>query len=152
MLLIMFTEIMSERQKVRFVADYIIINYIGESSKDTAGWRRTETGNLGFLLELIQVFLIYFICMYIHLRTGLSKSEDVIDEQQYVLTLLVAEVLGNGESGESYSSTGAWRLVHLSVHQRYLGGLVFERDDPGLDHLVIEIVAFTRSLTHTGKH
>ena len=52
-----------------------------------------------------------------HLGTGLSESENVVNEEQHVLTLLVAEVLGDGEAGESDSGTGAGGLVHLTVDE-----------------------------------
>src|SRR5262249_25499888 len=34
-------------------------------------------------------------------RTGLGESEDVVDEEQDVLTFLVAEIFGEGKAGEA---------------------------------------------------
>ena len=51
------------------------------------------------------------------LRTGLGEAEDVVDEEQRVRTLFVAEVLGDGEAGEGDAETGPWRLGHLAVDQ-----------------------------------
>merc|ERR1712112_817542 len=87
-----------------------------------------------------------------HLRTSLGEPEDVVDEEQHVLTLLVTEVLSNSQSGEGNTGTGARGLVHLSVHQGDLGGLVLERDDTTLNHLVVQIVALPGPLTDTGEH
>merc|ERR1719206_1377176 len=42
-----------------------------------------------------------------HLGTSLSEPEDVVDEEQHVLALLVAEVLSNSQSGQGNTSTGA---------------------------------------------
>lgn len=56
------------------------------------------------------------------LRASLCEAEDVVDEEQHILTLLVTEVLCYGQSSQSHSGTGTWGLVHLSVHQRHLAG------------------------------
>uniref|UniRef100_A0A182XR80 Prokaryotic-type class I peptide chain release factors domain-containing protein n=1 Tax=Anopheles quadriannulatus TaxID=34691 RepID=A0A182XR80_ANOQN len=87
-----------------------------------------------------------------HLRTGLGEAEDVVDEQQHILTLLVAEVLGHGQAGQRDTGTGARRLVHLAVHQRDLGRLVLQRDDTTLNHLVVQIVTLAGALADAGKH
>ena len=55
-----------------------------------------------------------------HLGTGLRETENVIDEEQHVLSFVVAEVFGDGQSGQADTGTGAWGFVHLSVHQRDL--------------------------------
>jgi F-type H+-transporting ATPase subunit beta len=34
-----------------------------------------------------------------HLGTGLGETENVVNEEQHILTLLVTEVLGNGQTG-----------------------------------------------------
>lgn len=51
------------------------------------------------------------------LRTSLCESEDVVDEEQHILTLLITEVLCYSQSSQSHSGTGTGGLVHLSVHQ-----------------------------------
>ena len=83
-----------------------------------------------------------------HLGTGLGESEDVVDEEEHVLTLLVTEVLGDGQTGKGDTGTGTRGLVHLSEDESNLG-VTIEVDDTGLDHLVVEIVSFTRSLADT---
>merc|ERR1719474_2630697 len=87
-----------------------------------------------------------------HLRTSLGEPEDVVDEEQHVLALLVTEVLGNSQSGEGNTGTGTRGLVHLSVHQGDLGGLVLEGDNTTLNHLVVQIVALPGPLADTGEH
>uniref|UniRef100_S4RE69 Uncharacterized protein n=1 Tax=Petromyzon marinus TaxID=7757 RepID=S4RE69_PETMA len=93
-----------------------------------------------------------------HLGAGLCEAEDVVDEEQHVLALLVTEILGHREPRQGDTGTGAGRLVHLPVHQRHLQGAasdksgVLEVDDTGLNHLVVEIVAFARALPDAGKH
>merc|ERR1712024_147851 len=87
-----------------------------------------------------------------HLRTGLSESEDVVNEEQHILTLLVTEVLGHGQSSQSNTGTGAGGLVHLTVDQGDLGGLVLQADGASLNHRVVQVVTLTGSLTHTSEH
>ena len=89
-----------------------------------------------------------------HFAAGMGEPEDVVDEGKHVLvlTLLVAEILGNGQTGKSNTSTSAWGLVNLSVHQGDLGGLVLEGDDTTLNHLVVQIVALPGPLADTSEH
>ncbi len=81
-----------------------------------------------------------------HLLAGLGEPEDVVDEQQHVLALLVAEVLGHGERRQTHPQPRARRLVHLAEDQ---GGLA---DDLRLGHLGDEVVALAGALTHAGEH
>ena len=53
-----------------------------------------------------------------HLGAGLHEAEDVVDEQQHVLALHVAEVLGHGERRQGDAQAHAGRLVHLAEHER----------------------------------
>merc|ERR1719471_767971 len=46
-----------------------------------------------------------------HLGTSLGEPEDVVDEEQHVLTLLVTEVLSNSQSGQGNTGTGTRGLV-----------------------------------------
>ena len=112
-----------------------------------------------------------------HLGTGLREAEDVVDEEQDVLTgaltTAIAEVLGHGKTAQGHTGTGAWRFVHLTEHE---GGLAlgelrpcppwtgpsrlppcsFELlailDDAGLNHLTKEVVSFPCALSHAGEH
>src|ERR1700753_3472881 len=49
-----------------------------------------------------------------HCRSGLREAEDVVDEEQHVLAL-VAEIFGDGETGQTDAGAGARRLVHSGV-------------------------------------
>ena len=103
-----------------------------------------------------------------HFGTGLGETEDVIDEEQHVLVVLVAEMLGHGQGGERDAETGAGRLVHLAVAKGDLRAFGEDRvavvvefrvalfvllggDDAGLDHFPVEVVSFTGPLTHAGE-
>ena len=87
------------------------------------------------------------------LRTGLGEAEDVVDEQQRVRTLLVAEILGDGQSGQRHAQTRSWRLGHLAIDQCGLGLLtILGVDDAGLLELAAEVVAFARALAYAGEH
>lgn len=67
-----------------------------------------------------------------------------------ILTLLVTEVLGNGETSKGDTGTGTWGLVHLTEDKGDLG-LAIKLNDGGLLHLVVQIVTLTGSLTDTGE-
>ena len=81
-----------------------------------------------------------------HLRAGLGEPEDVVDEQQHVLALHIAEVLRHGQRRERHPEPGARGFVHLTEDQR---GVL---EDPGLLHLVDQVVALTGPLPHAGEH
>ena len=80
------------------------------------------------------------------LRTRLGEPEDVVDEQQHVLVLHIAEVLRHGQRRQRHPQPGARRLVHLAEDQR---GVL---EDAGLFHLVDQVVALTGPLPHAGEH
>ena len=88
-----------------------------------------------------------------HLGAGLRKPEDVVDEEQHILILLVAEVFGDGEAGQGHAQAGARRFVHLAVHQGDLGrAQVVLLDDPRFGHFVVEVVPFAGALSDAGEH
>ena len=80
-----------------------------------------------------------------HLAARLREAEDVVDEQQHVLSGLVAEILRDRQTRQRHAQTRSGRLVHLAEDERGLA------DDAGLVHLVPEVVALARALTHAGK-
>jgi hypothetical protein len=84
-----------------------------------------------------------------HLGAGLREPEDVVDEQQHVFALLVTEILGHSQPSESDPCPGTWRLIHLPVDESAPGSRPVDLDDPGLDHLVVEIIALSGALTHS---
>ena len=99
----------------------------------------------------------------------MAEAENVVDEQQHVLILFIAEILGDGQRGESHAQSGAGRLVHLSVNEAdarsgrnhrkalvvELGFAVFVLlgfDNVGFNHLIVKVVAFAGALADTRKH
>ena len=89
-----------------------------------------------------------------HLGARLGEAEDVVDEEEHILSLVVAKVLGDGESGESYARARARGLVHLSVHERSLrsfGGALAELDDACFNHLVVEVISLAGALADARK-
>ena len=77
---------------------------------------------------------------------GLREAEDVVDEEQHVLLLHVAEVLRHGQRRQCDAQTRPRRLVHLAEDERRLV------EDAGLFHLADEVVALTGALADTGEH
>jgi len=83
----------------------------------------------------------------------LREPEDVVDEEQHVLVLLVAEVLGDREAGKRDAQAGARGLVHLTIDQGDLRrAQVLLVDDAGLRHLVVQVVALARPLADAREH
>ena len=81
-----------------------------------------------------------------HLGAGLHEAEDVVDEQQHVLVLHVAEVLGHRQRRQGDPQAHARRLVHLAEHE---GGLL---EHARLRHLDAEVGALTGALADPGEH
>ena len=80
------------------------------------------------------------------LGTGLGEPEDVVDEEQHVLLLHVAEVLRHRQRRQRDAQPRARRLVHLAEDQR---GVL---EDAGLLHLRDQVVALTGALADAGEH
>ena len=88
-----------------------------------------------------------------HFGTGLRKPEDVVDEQQHVLILLVAEVFGDREAGQGHAQASAGRFIHLAVHQGdFRRAQVVLLDDSRFGHFLVEVVAFPGALADAGEH
>src|SRR5204862_3991948 len=86
------------------------------------------------------------------LRAGLGKAEDVINEEQDVLVLFVAEIFCDGEAREGDTEAGAGWFVHLAIDQRDFGfSEIILLDDTGLGHFVVEIIALAAAFTNTGE-
>ena len=81
----------------------------------------------------------------------LGESEDVVNKEQHILSLLVSEVLSHGQTGQGNSGSGTGGLVHLSVDKGDLG-LSLELDNTALNHLVVEIVTLSGPLSHSREH
>ncbi len=86
------------------------------------------------------------------LGTRLCEAEDVVDEEENVLALFVAEVLGYREARESDSQARTGRLGHLAIDERSLALLeVLAVDDSGLLELEPEVVPLASSLADAGE-
>ena len=80
-----------------------------------------------------------------HLGAGHHEAVDVVDEEENVLALLIAKVLGVGQRSVGDAGANTGRLVHLAKDQ---DGLV---DDAGLVHLDPQLIALTGTLTDAAK-
>src|SRR6185312_9557952 len=81
-----------------------------------------------------------------------GEAEDVVDEEQRVRTLFVAEVLGDGEAGEGDAQTRPRRLGHLAIDKRGLGlREILKVDNAGLLELHPEVVALAGPLADAGE-
>src|SRR5690606_5926030 len=80
-----------------------------------------------------------------HLGSRLGEAEDVVDEEKDVLTVLIPEVFGHGQTGQSDAEAGPRRFVHLTEDHRRLG------DHSGILHFVVQVVSFTGPFTYAGE-
>ncbi len=79
-------------------------------------------------------------------HSGQSIPVDIIDKEEHILVLNVAEVFRHGQPGESNAQANAGRLVHLTEDQhRFI-------NDAGLFHFGPQVVTFPRPLTNAGEH
>src|SRR5574344_2812563 len=87
-----------------------------------------------------------------HFGTSQGVTVDVVHKEQHV-TAFITEGFCHGQASQRNAQTVAWRLVHLAIHHRHFGftqvALVHHT---GVRHLVVEVVTFTGTLTHTSKH
>ncbi len=86
-----------------------------------------------------------------HFWAGLGESEDVIDEQQDILSFFVSEIFSDSQTGQTDSGSGSWGFVHLSVDECASGSWSIDFDDTWLDHFVIKIISLSGSFTDTGE-
>src|SRR5439155_4820898 len=88
-----------------------------------------------------------------HFRACLREAENVVDEEEHVLSFRVPEVFGDRQSTEGDAQTRAWRLGHLSIDEGCARlARVFDIDDATLLKLEPEVVALARPLPYPGKH
>ena len=80
-----------------------------------------------------------------HLRAGLHEAEDVVDEEEHVLPLLVAEVLRHRQPRQRDAHARPGRLVHLAEDEHRLV------DHARLGHLEPEVVALARALADAAE-
>jgi hypothetical protein len=86
-----------------------------------------------------------------HLAARLGEAEDVVDEEQHVLALFIAEVLGHGQRRKRHTRARSRRLVHLAEYQRGLADHGRAALELRLAHLDEQVVALARSLAHARK-
>jgi hypothetical protein len=80
-----------------------------------------------------------------HLHAGLDEAEDVVDEQQHVAVLVVAEILGHGQRRVADAEAAARRLVHLAEDHHHV------RQHAGFLHVAVELLAFAAAFADAAK-
>src|SRR5579862_9206565 len=81
-----------------------------------------------------------------HLRAGLDEPEDVVDEQQHVPVLVVAEIFGHGQRRVSDSKATAGRLVHLAEYHHHVG------EHAGLLHIAVQLLTLAAALADAAEY
>ena len=81
-----------------------------------------------------------------HFHAGLDEAKDVVNEQQHIAALIVAEVFGHGQRCMADTEAGTRRLIHLAEHHHHVGQY------PGGLHLPVQLLAFAAALADAAKH
>ena len=81
-----------------------------------------------------------------HLRSCLSKSEDIINKEQHIFSLFISKVFCHCQSCQSYSRSWTRSFVHLSINHRCF------IEHPRFLHLVIKIVSFSGSFSNSSYY
>ena len=118
----------------------------GDRARLGRGDALLEAGHLGRQVRLVAHRRRHPAEQRRDLGARLGEAEDVVDEQEDVAALLVAEVLGHRQAGQADALAGAGRLVHLAEDEGRLG------DDARLGHLGDEVVALAGALADAGEH
>ena len=132
-------------------------NVNGLHRRDRALFRRSNTllqfAHLGCQVRLVSHGARHTSKKRGHLRTCLSKAEDVVNEEKRIGALLVTEKFGDGKRRQSYSQTRSWGLGHLPVDQRgfRLGGIA-RRNNAGLAHFEPQVITLAGTLANTPEH
>ena len=141
---------MGEGRRRRRVGVVVRGHEDGLQRGDRAGLGRgdplLEAGHLGREVRLVADRRRHPAEQRRHLGAGLGEAEDVVDEEEDVAALLVAEVLGHRQAGQRDALAGAGRLVHLAEGEGRLG------EDARLGHLGDEVVALAAALADAGEH
>ena len=80
-----------------------------------------------------------------HLHAGLDEAKDVVDEQQHVAVLVVAEILGHRQRRMSDAEPAARRLVHLAEDHHHV------RQHAGFLHLAVKLLAFATAFADAAE-
>ena len=81
-----------------------------------------------------------------NLRTGLRKTENIVNEKKHVLSTLVTEIFRHCKTCQTNPHSGSGRLVHLT---EYHGGLA---DNAGLRHFIVKVISLSGTLAYACKY
>ena len=81
-----------------------------------------------------------------HFHSGLDEAKDVIDQQQHIAMLVVAEILGHRQRRMANAETGARRLVHLTEHHDHV------RQHASVLHLLVKLLTLTTAFADAAKN
>ena len=80
-----------------------------------------------------------------HLHAGLDETEDIVDEQQHVAVLVVAEILGHRQRRVAHAEPAARRLVHLAEDHHHV------RQHAGFLHVAVKLLAFAAAFADAAE-
>jgi hypothetical protein len=74
------------------------------------------------------------------------KAKDVVDKQQHIPVLVVAEILGHRQCRVPHAEPAAWRLVHLAEQHDH------GRQDASILHLAVKLFALAAAFANTAEN
>ncbi len=81
-----------------------------------------------------------------HLHAGLDETENIVDEQQHIAMLVVAEILGHRQRRMAHAEPAARRLVHLAEDHHHV------RQHAGFLHVAVKLLAFATAFADAAKN
>ena len=81
-----------------------------------------------------------------HFHARLNEAENIVDEQQHIATLVVAEIFGHRQRRVDDPEAGAGRFVHLSKHHHHI------RQNIGRRHVAVKFLSLAAALSNAAKN
>jgi hypothetical protein len=111
-----------ERRRGRGIGVIVRRNVNGLNRSDSAGFRRSDAflhlAHFRRQVRLITDRRRHTSEQRGHFRTGLRKAENVVNEEQHVVSL-IAEIFGNRQTRQRNAQTRSRRFGHLPVNQSH---------------------------------
>merc|ERR1719300_754079 len=84
--------------------------------------------------------------------TSLCETENIINEQQHILSVNITEVFCLSQTSKSNAHSHSGGFVHLSENKGALRLSSFvDLNNTGVHHFVVEIISFSSSFTNTSE-
>src|SRR6266852_160140 len=86
-------------------------------------------------------------------RAGLNEAENIVDEEEHVEMLLIAEIFRDREAGKAHAKTRSGRFGHLAIDEGGAGLFgIAGYNDAGFLEFEPEVVAFAGAFADAGEN